>query len=313
MEFIIKYNTIIEKIIIGILACVMVSISGLLFIEYQFFKKQALKMQMRKQEYRTYVLAVKKILNDYNTLKEASDQAASNLPHKKKNNDEIEFYQIEDDPFVILNRDTGYLKQATVEYVKECNMDFVLDRINFDEWLDYNEQLVAHTQRRKSAQKSGKRSKRARTSKRLHSKVTPHKQPDMLFAWPIDQSKFWLSSYFGPRRKPGGKWGFHYGLDMAALRGTPVKAAAGGNIIEARYARGYGKTVVVQHSRKYKTRYAHLDKILVKVGQKVKRGQLIGKVGDTGFVRKAGKDASHLHFEVYAFGKRTNPMYFLHS
>ena len=133
----------------------------------------------------------------------------------------------------------------------------------------------------------------------------------MLFTWPIDRSQFWLSSLFGKRKKPNGSWGFHSGIDMAALKGTPVKAAAGGTVIEARYAQGYGNTVVIKHNNKYKTRYAHLDKIIAKKGQKVSRGQLIGKVGDTGFVRKSGKDASHLHFELYAFGKKINPLYLI--
>lgn len=87
--------------------------------------------------------------------------------------------------------------------------------------------------------------------------------------------------------------------------------AAEGIVVEARNATGYGKTVVVAHSRKYRTRYAHLDKILVKPGQKVTRSDTIGRVGSTGYVRsKKGRDASHLHFEVYAFGKKVNPMYF---
>ena len=62
---------------------------------------------------------------------------------------------------------------------------------------------------------------------------------------------------------------------------------------------------------KYRTRYAHLDKILVKVGKKVSQNQCIGKVGDTGFIRKKGRDGSHLHFEVLAFGKQMNPLYVL--
>lgn len=134
---------------------------------------------------------------------------------------------------------------------------------------------------------------------------------DMLFKWPIDRSSFWLSSFFG-QRKHNGRWKFHRGIDMAAAKGTPVIAAADGVVVEARYAQGYGKTIVIAHNAKYKTRYAHLNSVLVRVGQKVERAERIGRVGATGFVRsKRGGDASHLHFEVYVFGKQVNPMYFL--
>lgn len=137
-----------------------------------------------------------------------------------------------------------------------------------------------------------------------------------ILSWPIKLNKYWISSVFGPRKKSNGKLGFHYGIDMAAIKGTAVYAALSGSIDEARYIKGYGKTIVILHDKKYlnqklKTRYAHLNKILVKKNQKVKTGQIIGEVGDTGFVRKEGKDASHLHFEVCLNNKRVNPFNFL--
>ena len=101
---------------------------------------------------------------------------------------------------------------------------------------------------------------------------------------------------------------YHYGIDMAALKGTPIKAAASGIVIESALHPGYGNYVLIVHNKKYKTRYAHLHKRKVQVGQKVKAGQIIGTVGDTGLVRKSGKDASHLHFEVYVFGQHVNPL-----
>jgi murein DD-endopeptidase MepM/ murein hydrolase activator NlpD len=132
---------------------------------------------------------------------------------------------------------------------------------------------------------------------------------DMAFMWPIGRGNFWLSSRFGPRRKPGGAWGFHHGLDMAAVKGTPVKASADGVVIEACYLPGYGKTVLVAHGRKYRTRYDHLNAINVCVGQKVMQGCVVGRVGNTGEVRSShGRDGTHLHFEVRALGKRVNPI-----
>ena len=133
---------------------------------------------------------------------------------------------------------------------------------------------------------------------------------DISFAWPLDRSQFWISSFYGARRKPDRSWGFHYGIDMAAIKGTPVKAVAPGVVVEAGVNKGYGNTVVIMHNRKYKSRYAHLHRIYVRVGQSVDIGHCIGAVGDTGLVRKRGKYASHLHFEAYVYNKRVNPLYF---
>lgn len=97
------------------------------------------------------------------------------------------------------------------------------------------------------------------------------------------------------------------------MRGNPVKVVADGVVLEASYSpAGFGNTVLVEHNNKYKTRYAHLHTIKVKVGKKVKQGDCVGTVGSTGLtVSVHGKDPSHLHFEVYAHGKRINPMYLL--
>jgi len=105
---------------------------------------------------------------------------------------------------------------------------------------------------------------------------------------------------------------FHYGLDMAALKGTPVKAAANGKVVEAGNGNGYGNTILLLHNKFFKTRYAHLNRIRVKSGQNVKRGQIIGTVGATGNVRANGTDASHLHFEVHYKNKQVNPLYYLY-
>lgn len=118
-----------------------------------------------------------------------------------------------------------------------------------------------------------------------------------------------VTSRFGPRKRANGSWGFHYGLDMAAPRGDPVRAAAHGVVVEARFNKGFGNTVLISHSNKLKTRYAHLSKIEVRAGDLVEQGQCIGRVGNTGYTR--GKNGIHLHFEVLVYGKQMNPLYFL--
>lgn len=143
-------------------------------------------------------------------------------------------------------------------------------------------------------------------------KRRPKSQKDLaLLQLPIERSQFWLSSRFGPRKKRDGSWGYHYGIDMASAKGTPVGAAASGVVIEASYSKkGYGKTIVIRHKDGiHQARYAHLDEIFVRVGQEVKVRQRIGLVGATGFVRgeNGNKNASHLHFEVKKQGKHIDP------
>jgi murein DD-endopeptidase MepM/ murein hydrolase activator NlpD len=131
-----------------------------------------------------------------------------------------------------------------------------------------------------------------------------------IFSWPLERSAFWISSFFGPR-KLGRTVRMHTGIDLAALKGTPVMAAGGAKVLAAGYVSGYGNMILLRHNRKYRTRYAHLNSIRVQPGEIVKRGQVIGTVGHTGFVQAENGDASHLHFEVYAFDKHVNPIRFL--
>lgn len=129
-----------------------------------------------------------------------------------------------------------------------------------------------------------------------------------LFSWPVHPRHFWISSYYGPRILKG-KQQFHKGIDLAAPTGTPVTAAAAGRVLEARYAPGYGNYILIAHAGNYKTRYAHLSRIGVIVGQQVEAGELIGKVGATGKVTKnrSSSSAAHLHFELYSKGRLVNP------
>ncbi|HHT48115.1 MAG TPA: peptidoglycan DD-metalloendopeptidase family protein [Firmicutes bacterium] len=122
-------------------------------------------------------------------------------------------------------------------------------------------------------------------------------------------TKGYITSYFGYRRDPvTGRLGvYHEGLDIAARKGTPVRATADGTVTMARSYGTYGLFVEIQHgSYGYKTRYAHNSKILVKVGQKVKKGDIIAYVGSTG--KSTGP---HLHYEVLVNGKPVNPQNYL--
>ncbi|PLY00342.1 MAG: hypothetical protein C0624_12245 [Desulfuromonas sp.] len=122
--------------------------------------------------------------------------------------------------------------------------------------------------------------------------------------WPV---KGWLTSTFGMRKSPfSGRMKMHEGLDVAARTGTPVYTTADGVVSRAETAAGYGKLVVIDHGYGYRTYYGHNSKIYVKVGQRVKRGDKITAVGNTGT-----STGSHLHYEVRMNGVPLNPHKFI--
>ena len=119
-----------------------------------------------------------------------------------------------------------------------------------------------------------------------------------------------ISSGFGYRIHPVYKVPkLHEEIDFTAPRGTDVYATADGVVEEANVsARGYGNEIVINHGYGYKTRYAHLTSFKVRRGQQVKRGELIGYVGNTGL-----STAPHLHYEVEKDGLKVNPINFFYN
>ena len=125
--------------------------------------------------------------------------------------------------------------------------------------------------------------------------------------WPVDRLQLKALYSFGWRFHPIYKSRkFHKGVDMACDKGVPVYASGDAVVETAEHGQrriGYGQQILLNHEFGYKTRYAHLSKILVKPGDKVTRGQLIGEVGSTG-----GSTGPHLHYEVIYMGKEVNPV-----
>ncbi len=118
----------------------------------------------------------------------------------------------------------------------------------------------------------------------------------------------YLTSDYGDRKDPfTGEPAFHRGMDIAATKGTPIIAAASGKVIQSSDKNnGYGKCVIIEHSSGFRTLYGHCSSLDVKVGEYVKAGQVIAKVGSTG--RSTGP---HLHFSVLINGKYVDPnLYF---
>ncbi len=125
------------------------------------------------------------------------------------------------------------------------------------------------------------------------------------FDWPVTNHT--VVSRFGTRVHPKFKTKRqHTGIDIASPHGAPITTAGAGEVIFAGWMRGYGQVIIIDHGSGYATVYAHMSKILVDDGQAVKKGALIGRVGQTGVAT-----GPHLHFEVRVNGVARNPLSYL--
>jgi len=131
----------------------------------------------------------------------------------------------------------------------------------------------------------------SREAKRRQVQLIEAARPKWLV--PMRRGSYVLTSLFAPR------WGsFHYGADLAAPWGTPFYAVGDGTVIFAGPLSGYGNAIMIQHPNGDVTLYGHEEKVLVTVGEKVKAGQLIGRVGSLG-----NSTGPHLHIEVRVGGE----------
>ncbi|MDR5683136.1 MAG: peptidoglycan DD-metalloendopeptidase family protein [Armatimonadota bacterium] len=150
----------------------------------------------------------------------------------------------------------------------------------------------------------------SRRLERLIRQLTPSTGPDPHrlglrvragFLWPARGA---ITSGFGLRRHPIFRLTrMHNGVDIAAPWGSPVLAAAPGKVLYTGWFGGYGKMVLLDHGSGVTTLYGHLSQILVRTGQVVARGQVIGRVGSTGY-----STGPHLHFEVRVDGRPVDPL-----
>jgi len=122
--------------------------------------------------------------------------------------------------------------------------------------------------------------------------------------WPV---RGWVTSPFGTRTSPfSGILKFHEGIDIAAQTGTQVMAPADGVVIKAGFGTGYGNMVEISHGYGIKTLFAHNSRLNVKAGQRVRRGEVISYVGDSG-----SSTGPHLHYEVRQNGLPVNPVKYM--
>ena len=122
--------------------------------------------------------------------------------------------------------------------------------------------------------------------------------------WPV---RGYLSSQFGNRTDPfTGQFDFHPGIDVSTPSGTKVQAPADGVVVSCGVKGAYGNAMVIDHGYGVVTRYAHLSAFAVKPGQRVRRGDVIAYVGQTG-----RSTAPHLHYEVWVKDKLQNPIHYI--
>ncbi len=131
------------------------------------------------------------------------------------------------------------------------------------------------------------------------SRIRAKRESNLAFAWPVRGR---LSSRYGRRRGRS-----HDGVDIAARQGTPIRAAEAGRVIHSGWGLGaYGRVVIVKHTGKYSTVYAHNRKNNVSVGEFVERGQVIAQVGKTG-----NASGAHVHFEIRRNRNPEDPIRYL--
>jgi murein DD-endopeptidase MepM/ murein hydrolase activator NlpD len=177
--------------------------------------------------------------------------------------------------FLIVNREPEYLKSSALHHAKAYDLEWALQELYAsNDWAAAAHPGDKKTQGRRSKKRNRLKQPTMRSSAEPPKAVLQQKElvpKNPIFSWPLAQ--FYISSKFGPRKKVIGHtekrvvWGFHRGIDMVARKGTPVMAGAPGIIIEAGSNGGYGNTVVIAHSKKFKTRYAHLSQVLVTLGE----------------------------------------------
>lgn len=121
--------------------------------------------------------------------------------------------------------------------------------------------------------------------------------------WPVEHAQSYVSSEYGVRR---GRSRRHKGIDIVAPPGTPVRSAASGSVVSSTSSGAYGQIIVIEHGNGLSSAYSHLSKRHALVGQEVRRGEIIGEVGNSG-----NATTNHLHYEVRRNGTPVNPRNYL--
>lgn len=231
-----------------------------------------------------------KLVAQYNVLSKRLDEALGVMKDIQQRDDNLYRVVLQADPIADAVRAAGYGGTNRYEELMDmANADLVVNTTQKMDFLD--RQLYIQSQS-------------------FDEVVNLFKQNDeMLKCIPAiqpvsnkDLKK--TASGYGMRIDPIYKTSkFHEGMDFSASTGTPIYATGNGTVTKAGWQSGYGRVVVINHGYGYETLYAHMNKIDVRKGQKVVRGEVIGEVGNTG--KSTGP---HLHYEVHVKGRVVNPV-----
>lgn len=271
---------------LGILSLTLVMAVGLLLLYSTYFespKELLLKNEVREMEYY------------YDNLNKEVEKLDGILAEMEHRDDNIYRAVLGAEPIDASIRNAGIGGVDRYEDIKEKNIihDDIIVRLN---------ENVDKLRRKIYIE-----------SKSQDEVVSLAESKEKLFAaipaiQPISNKQlFALASGYGLRIHPIYKVKkMHTGIDFAAAIGTPIYATADGVIDRTNVSfSGYGKTIEIDHGFGYRTRYAHMHGFAVAQGQKVKRGELIGYVGNTGL-----STAPHLHYEVFINGRHVNPVHY---
>ena len=169
---------------------------------------------------------------------------------------------------------------------------------------DANAQVAASIQKIYDAEAAAAAAKAAAAKAKNGTASTASYNGKML--WPVPGASR-ISSGYGYRNSPiSGRREFHTGIDIPASKGTSIIASDGGVVITAGWINGYGNTVVINHGGNVSTLYGHCSQLLVSVGQEVGRGEVIARVGSTGY-----STGNHLHWQVMENGGHVSPSKYL--
>lgn len=211
----------------------------------------------------------------------------------------------------IINIKNAILQLSQVLEVQKQDLENLIQvkegkKVDLEEIYEQKKSLLSETIAHKStllAMEKQLAAKEAEIKKTLES-YRYGNAPSGRFAWPTNGI---LTSGFGYRSSPVfGATRFHSGIDIGCDTGTPVIAAEGGQVVQTAHIGGYGLSVLIYHGGGVATFYAHLSGFAVSGGQTVKRGQVIGYVGTTGWTT-----GPHLHFEVRVNGVPQDPRKYL--
>ena len=231
-----------------------------------------------------------RLLAQYNVLSHRLDEALGVMSDIQQRDDNLYRVMLQADPIADPVRKAGYGGTNRYEELMDmANADLVVNTTQKMDMLD--RQLYIQSQ---SFDEVGALCKEHDDMLKCIPAIQPVSNKDLKKT----------ASGYGDRVDPIYKsTKFHEGMDFSANIGTPIYATGNGTVTKAGWQSGYGRVVVINHGYGYETLYAHMNKINVRVGQKVTRGEVIGEVGNTG--KSTGP---HLHYEVHVKGRVVNPV-----